>query len=94
MSDVPVSRILKALLRKGFERRDTHHIMLWFVPGGRSTAVTTRFSHSAKSADDWLLGRISKELGLSRKELLALIECTLSEEAYLQLLIARNYIQP
>jgi hypothetical protein len=52
----------------------------------------TRISHGARSADDWLLSRIAHQLGLSKKELLALIECTLSEAEYLKLLLARNLV--
>jgi hypothetical protein len=92
MADIAVSRVLKALLAKGFVRRDTHHIMLWFMPGGRHTSVVTRISHGTKTVDDWLLARIAHQLGLSKKELLALIECTLSEAEYLRLLVERGLV--
>ena len=73
MSEIPVNRLLAALLRKGFVRRDTHHIMLWFAPGGKRTSTVTRISHGERSANGWLLARIAHELHVSRAELLAFI---------------------
>ncbi|MBZ5585568.1 MAG: hypothetical protein LAQ30_25885 [Acidobacteriia bacterium] len=94
MSEIPVNRILRALTRKGFARRDRHHIILWVAPQGRHPAVATRISHGQRSANDWLLARIARELSLSKRELLSFIECELSEAAYLDLMIQRGHVQP
>jgi hypothetical protein len=52
----------------------------------------TWFSHGQRKADDSLLRLIAKELGLTRKELLEFVECTLSEDDYAALLIERGYL--
>lgn len=73
----------KALLSKGFERADTHHVMLWLHVDGKKTAVRTRISHGVKDYGDSLLGEMSKQVKLPRKKFTNLIECPLSREDYI-----------
>jgi len=56
---------LKALLKKGFNRHETHHTMLCLVVEGKKTSIRTRISHGQSKADDWLLRKIAKQLHLS-----------------------------
>ena len=93
MTEILVSRILNALLKKGFIQDQTHHTMLWFTYDGRKTPMHTWFSHGQRKADDSLIRLIAKELGLTRKELLEFVGCTLSEDDYAALLTERGYLR-
>jgi hypothetical protein len=93
LTEILVSRILNALLKKGFIEDRTHHSMMWFAHNGRKTNIHTWFSYGRKKADDSLLRLIARELGVTRKELLEFVECTLSEDAYAALLMARGYLR-
>jgi len=94
MTEIPISRLIQALLNKGFERVETHHIMLWFVVKGTRTPIHTWVSHGQRKADDWLIGRIAKEIHLSKRELLRLVECEISREEYIRLLEQRGRLRP
>ncbi len=68
--------------------------MFWFVVDGRKTPIHTWFSHGRKKADDWLLNHVANEMRLTKQELLAFVECTLSASEYLRLLVERGHIRP
>jgi hypothetical protein len=93
MSSVRVASIAAALLRKGFveERRD--HKYYFFQVGGKKTSVFTFISHGERDANDWILGQIARQLNLTKSEMLRLIECSLSETEYRDLLIERGRIK-
>jgi hypothetical protein len=45
MTEILASLLVNTLLRKGFERVDTHHTMLWFTVQGRRTSIHTPYKH-------------------------------------------------
>jgi hypothetical protein len=92
MTEIPASRILNALLKKGFKQSETHHTMLWLVVEGRKTSIRTRISHGQTKAGKWLLAQIAKQLHLSKAELLRFIECALSGQDYVVLMEERGHI--
>ncbi|HXB73341.1 MAG TPA: hypothetical protein VNY05_34200 [Candidatus Acidoferrales bacterium] len=94
MSEIRAALLVNALLAKGFrevEGRD--HRYFFFHVQGRKTAVFTRISHGQRSLDDWMSGQAARQIHLSKRELLSYLECTLSGEAYLQLMIERAFIR-
>ena len=93
MTEIPVARVLNALLNKGFKRSETHHTMLWLVVEGRKTSIRTRISHGRRKAGEWLLAQVAKQLHLSRAELLRFIECALSCQDYAALMEERGHIR-
>ena len=78
MSEIRVSRIVNALLTKGFVAYESHHTMYWLVVAGRTTDIRTRISHGQRQADNWLLAQIAKQLHLSKQELLSFIDGEIS----------------
>jgi hypothetical protein len=62
--------LIDALLKKGFEKVETHHTMLWFVAQGRRTSIHTWVSHGQRKLDERLLRLVARELRLSKAELL------------------------
>jgi hypothetical protein len=86
MGPRPIRTIRGALLKKGFAEMKSHHIFFHLYVDGRKTNVMTFHSHGAHECNDYLLGRMAKELRLSRAHLDDLIDCSLSGEAYVQML--------
>ena len=70
MTEILASLLINALLRKGFEKVETHHTMLWFMVQGRRTSIHTWISHGQRKLDERLLRLVARELRLSKAELL------------------------
>jgi len=62
--------IIKALLRKGFECKDTHHVRLILKVDGKKTLIRTRISHSHKSVklSDYILREVARQLGFVKED--------------------------
>ena len=93
MTEILTSLLINALLRKGFEKVETHHTMLWFVVQGRRTSIHTWVSHGQRKLDDRLLRLIGRELHLSRAELLKFAECETSYEDYRRRMVDEGYLR-
>ena len=93
MSEIPFSTIASALLKKGFERYQSHHVMFRLMAQGRTTSIRTRFSHGERKADDWLIAQIARQLHLTKQELLRFIECEIGQEDYVRLMIERGHLR-
>ncbi len=94
MTEIPASLLINALLRKGSEKSETHHTMLWFTVQGRRTSIHTWISHGQRKVDDRLLRLVAKELHLSSAELAKFVECELSYDDYLRRMITRGNVRP
>jgi hypothetical protein len=92
MTEIAVARIIAVLLQKGFVRDESHHTMLRLVVNGRKTRIHTWFSHGRRKANDWLIGQIAREMRLSKRELLAFLECAIGGEQYVQLMVDRGHL--
>lgn len=84
--------IERALLRKGFAFRDNHHRFLHFLHHGEPTGLRTHLSHGVDEYGASLLAKVSKQLYLSKAELLRLIDCEMSGEEYAALLAERGIL--
>ncbi len=93
MTEILASLLINALLRKGFEKVETHHTMLWFMVRGRRTSIHTWISHGQRKLDDHLLRLMARELHLSRAELLKFVECEMSYEDYFRHMIDRGHVR-
>ena len=93
MTQILASLLVGALLRKGFEKAQTHHTMLWFTVQGRRTSIHTWVSHGQRKLDDRLLRLIAKELHLSTVELLKFVECEMSYEDYRRRMVDEGYLR-
>jgi hypothetical protein len=93
MTEIPASLLINVLLRKGFEKVETHHTMLWLVIQGRRTSIHTWVSHGQRKLDDRLLRLVARELHLSRAELLKFVECEISYEDYVRRMVDRGHLR-
>lgn len=78
--------VIAGLTQKGFQAKENDHTFLHLFVDGRKTAVYTKVSHGEKEIGDKLLGLMARQIRLSRREFLDLIECPLSHDAYIVLL--------
>ncbi len=86
-------QIRKALLRKGFVEEQSHHIQFHFPHDGYVTDICTFLSHGSKDYGDALLAAMSRQLHLSKPELLQFIDCTMSGDDYLGLMRERGHLE-
>ena len=92
MGSTRKGRDIDAVLRKkGFWRNvSSDHVFYYFG----STDISTKISHgmlgSSLSAD--LISRMAKQLRLTKKQFLDLIDCTLDETGYRAILESRGII--
>jgi hypothetical protein len=91
------SRIVASLTGKGFslEAGERDHDFLLFKHRGQTRGIFTKVSRGTgyKEYGDELLGRMCRQLQLTRKQLDQLIECTMNEPDYVQALRSRGVIR-
>ena len=79
------------LLAKGFQQSDSHHhYFVYHDLAGKKTPVKTKTSHGGKDLDDSLLGLMARQVRLSKKQFVDLIDCPLTRQAYNRIVAARN----
>jgi len=93
------AQIRSSLIAKGFEERkksgNTDHDYFFLTEHDvKGTPIYTRLSRGSgfKTYGKELLGDLSRQLKLSKEELLQYIDCTLSKAAYIAKLEAQGYI--
>lgn len=92
MTVIKAKTIASALLNKGFKSSESHHTQYRFYYGGRKTIVKTYLSHGLREYDDSLLSQMKRQLGLTKQQLMDLINCPLSEDEYIAILLANGSI--
>jgi hypothetical protein len=92
MSVRPTAEIRQSLLAKGFRSVESHHEMFRLWVGGKKTSISTKISQGAKEYGDSLLGLMARQVGLKRGEFESLVECPLTAEAYIEILLERGRI--
>jgi hypothetical protein len=86
MSTRTTRKIRQSLTNKGFIENKTHHCNFCLYINDEKQHIFTRFSHGEKECGDSLLNKMAKQLQLTREEFNNLIDCPLSQEAYIQIL--------
>lgn len=74
-----------ALQRKGFQKDNGDHLYyIYWNLSGKKTMKKTKMSHgsSYKTVGDSLLGQMAKQVGLTKKAFLELVDCTLDQAGY------------
>ncbi len=86
-------KVRAALVLKGFRRSNSKDEMYHFYVDGKKSAVWTKISHGEREIHDGLLATMSrKQLKISRGQFDQLVECPLSQEAYLELLRTQGVV--
>ena len=79
---------------KGFGVRQSKHRVLTLYYEEKKTSVSTIISHNQQDYSDSLLGQMARQFSLSKEELKDLIDCPLSYDELIRLLIERKRITP
>ena len=85
--------IAAALLKKGFEERSSHHRIFYLIVDSKISGVHTFLSHGVKEYNADLLTKMRTQLHITAKELDDLIQCPLSGEEYVMLLVERKVLE-
>jgi hypothetical protein len=70
--------IANALLKKGFEERQSSHQYLVLFVDGKKTSISTFVSHGKKEIGDGLMHKMAKQLSLPHEQFCELVDCTMS----------------
>lgn len=94
MTSFDYKKVETALCRKGFtvEKNRTHKIFQYYDQLGRPTRVRTLTSHNNQEVGDSLIGMMSKQLHINRKQLIDLVNCPLGQSEYEEILIEKGII--
>lgn len=88
----PAKDVAASLKKKGFVPSNSDHIKYYLHVGGRRTVIRTKVSHGEKEISDNLLSLMARQLKLTRKQLMDLVDCPLSFSDYVKHLQAGNHI--
>jgi hypothetical protein len=84
--------IESALLKKGFQRRESKDAYFHLWVDGKKTMVFTKMSQGEKEVHDGLLGAMARQLKLTKQQLVELVDCPLSLEEYAAILRRAGHI--
>lgn len=83
--------VQQALLRKGFELNNRDHAVLVLHYEGLPTPIHTKISHGANhDIDQYLIGKMARQLKLPKDLFFQLINCTLGYDGYIEYLQVNN----
>lgn len=85
--------ISSQLLKKGFISEQRDHTFFYLYYKNKKTSVYTKLSHSIKEYPDNLLSQMAKQLSLTNSELDDFINCPLSYDKLINILLEKNKIQ-
>src|SRR5579871_2178995 len=81
------------LQRKGFTSRQGDHTYFHFCVNGKKTKIYTKISHGENEIGDRLLGMMARQLRLSKRDFLELVDCPLSLDEYQRVLRQGGHIE-
>lgn len=85
--------IREALKKKGFvEDTSGHHVYFWFYFQDRMSAIRTWVSHGETEIDNWLIGKMAKQLHLSKSDFLRLVSCDMDGDEYRDLMLEEGHL--
>lgn len=79
----PARTVAAALSNKGFASRENHHTYFHLVVAGKKIIVSTKISHGETEIGDPLLASMARQVHLSKKQFLELVDCPMTAAAYL-----------
>lgn len=81
-----------SLKRKGFAEEERDHRFYKLVVGGKYTGIFTKTSRgkSHKTLTNILVNQMAKQVKLTTQEFVGLVDCSLSEAQYVDLLRQRD----
>lgn len=94
MASIKTRKILGSLMSKGFVLSESDHSILTLYVNDKKMPIYTKISHGKSEYGDNLINKVKNQLKLdSRQQLEDLINCPMSYEEYVGLLVKNNYIK-
>lgn len=90
----PAREVSAALGRKGFATREGDHAFYHLYVGGKKTSIYTKISLGEREIHDGLLGAMARQVKLSRHQFSELVDCSLTHDGYVKLLIKGGMVEP
>ena len=81
------------LKKKGFVPTERDHVYYFLYYKNKKTSIFTKISHGIKEYSNDLLSQMAKELSLTNTEFEQLIDCPLTHEGLISLLLAKSKIR-
>ncbi len=76
-------KVIKSLLKKGFDKINKDHKFFIFKNEGREV-LHTKVSHGKKDLSKYLISLMSKQCKLSKEDFIDLVNCPLSKAQYIE----------
>lgn len=89
-----VRDVIRALTKKGFREAEGDHRFYFLWHNGRRTAIRTKISHGESEIHDKNCGSMARQIKLNRSEFDEFVECPLTAELYVELLIRAKHLDP
>lgn len=86
--------IERALPTKGFEREQGSHIRFTFRFGGKDCGISTYISHGEQEIGDSLIGRMAKQVRLSKADFAQLVACPMGHDDFVAELKRQGFLPP
>lgn len=84
--------IERSLPDKGFEREGGEHIYFSLRHEGKDCGISTYFSHGAGEIGGSLIARMAKQVKLSKRDFVRLVECPMDYPEYLEKLKKEGFL--
>jgi hypothetical protein len=84
--------IHSGLMKKGFRPRENDHTFYHLFVNEKKTVIFTKVSHGEKEVGDKLLGMMARQVRLTKRDFLNLVDCPLKMDEYLILLRQAGHI--
>jgi len=90
VAPVKARKVDHALRRKGFEAVGGDHMFYVFVVDGKSSGIFTKISRGHEEITDKNLGRMARQMKMTRRDFDAFVDCQFSQEEYVEALRSRG----
>jgi hypothetical protein len=86
--------VKQALLAKGFREDKRDHYFYFFHYNGKKSNIYTKISHSSISSElsKPLCGLMARQIKLSGQQFQQLIDCPLTKDMYIDILVAGRHL--
>jgi hypothetical protein len=86
--------IERSLPDKGFEREGGDHVYFSLLYEGKDCGISTYFSHGENEIGDPLIARMAKQVKLSKRDFVRLVECPMDRAEYVEKLKEEGLLPP
>jgi len=80
-------KVETGLTNKGFRQKEgDHHFFIYWTLDGKKSSIHTKTSHTPKMKEigDILLGQMSKQCRVNKRDFLDLVDCPMDQQTYEQ----------